>query len=145
MSFRVRKARMRAAAPKVRSHEPVGRADCLAFVYPVWWSDCPAKLKGWFDRVLTHGFAYFYDGEGARGTRIDIRKALVHCTAGHTVERLEEAGIAQSMRCVMLNDRLLGVGVRQAHMEILGSMSPELEGMRARNLARAYELGAFLA
>ena len=41
--------------------EKIHRADALAFVYPVWWSDCPAKLKGWFDRVLTYGYAYFYD------------------------------------------------------------------------------------
>ena len=33
----------------------ISRADALAFIYPVWWSDCPAKLKGWFDRVLTYG------------------------------------------------------------------------------------------
>jgi len=36
----------------------INRAGGLAFVYPVWWSDCPAKLKGWFDRVLTCGYAY---------------------------------------------------------------------------------------
>jgi len=34
--------------------DKVDRADALVFVYPVWWSDCPAKLKGWFDRVLTN-------------------------------------------------------------------------------------------
>ena len=30
--------------------DKIDRADALAFVYPVWWSDCPAKLKGWFDK-----------------------------------------------------------------------------------------------
>ncbi len=39
----------------------IDAAGALVFVYPVWWSDCPAKLKGWFDRVLTYGYAYFYD------------------------------------------------------------------------------------
>lgn len=36
----------------------INRADGLVFIYPVWWSDCPAKLKGWFDRVLSCGYAY---------------------------------------------------------------------------------------
>ena len=27
------------------------RADGLVLIYPLWWSDCPAKLKGWFDRL----------------------------------------------------------------------------------------------
>jgi NAD(P)H dehydrogenase (quinone) len=119
----------------------IGRSEALAFVYPVWWSDCPAKLKGWFDRVLTHGYAYFYDARGDRDTRIKIEKALVLCSAGHTVEHLEETGIAESMRRIMLNDRLLGVGVKRAHMEILGGMMPLDDSRREQNLQRAYELG----
>ena len=119
----------------------INRADGLAFIYPVWWSDCPAKLKGWFDRVLTYGYAYVHDGKVSRGTRMSIKKALALCPAGHTVEHLEETGIADSMRRVMLNDRLLGVGVKQAHMEILGGMTPPDDRRRERNLRTAYELG----
>jgi NAD(P)H dehydrogenase (quinone) len=119
----------------------INRADGLAFIYPVWWSDCPAKLKGWFDRVLTCGYAYVYDENGARGTRMSVEKALVLCSAGHTADHLEETGIADSMRRVMLDDRLLGVGVKQATMEILGGMMPLDDRYRERNLRRAYELG----
>lgn len=119
----------------------IDQADALAFIYPVWWSDCPAKLKGWFDRVLTYGYAYLYeDGEHVT-SRIEIDKALVLCPAGHTVEHLEEIGIAESMRRVMLNDRLLGVGVKEAQMEILGGMAGDDGTCRKRNLKRAYKLG----
>ncbi len=121
--------------------EKIARADALAFIYPVWWSDCPAKLKGWFDRVWTYGYAYFYDTDNARRTQIDIRKALVLCPAGHTVEHLEEIGVAESMRRIMLNDRLLGIGVKEARMEILGGMLPKVDTYRAANLERAYRLG----
>jgi NAD(P)H dehydrogenase (quinone) len=119
----------------------INAADALAFVYPVWWSDCPAKLKGWFDRVLTYGYAYFYDEDEQRSSRISIEKTLVLCSAGHTVKHLEETGIAESMRCIMLNDRLLGVGVKAAQMEILGGMMPGDDTYRRQNLNRAYELG----
>ncbi|UCG51191.1 MAG: NAD(P)H-dependent oxidoreductase [Candidatus Latescibacterota bacterium] len=122
--------------------DKIDKSDALVFVYPVWWSDCPAKLKGWFDRVLSYGYAYVYEKEGAHATsEIDISKALVICSAGHTVEHLEETGIAESMRRVMLNDRLLGVGVKDAKMEILGGMVGGGAAVRAQNLARAYELG----
>jgi NAD(P)H dehydrogenase (quinone) len=127
-----------------REHEKIDRADALAFIYPVWWSDCPAKLKGWFDRVLTYGYAYFYDEGEERFTKLSIEKAVVICSAGHTVEHLEETGIAEAMRRIMLNDRLLGVGVKEARMEILGGMMPEDETCRAANLARAYEIGKSL-
>jgi NAD(P)H dehydrogenase (quinone) len=121
--------------------DKIARADALAFIYPVWWSDCPAKLKGWFDRVLTYGYAYFYDEEEQRFTKIDIAKALVICSAGHTVEHLEETGIAEAMRRIMLNDRLLGVGVKEAKMEILGGMMPHDDTYKQANLERAYALG----
>jgi NAD(P)H dehydrogenase (quinone) len=119
----------------------IDAADALAFIYPLWWSDCPAKLKGWFDRVLTYGYAYFYDQDEQRSSQISIEKALVLCSAGHTVEHLEETGIAESMRRIMLYDRLLGVGVKTAQMEILGGMMPGDDTYRRENLSRAYELG----
>jgi NAD(P)H dehydrogenase (quinone) len=121
--------------------EKVNRADVLAFIYPVWWSDCPAKLKGWFDRVWTYGYAYFYDESEERYTKIKIEKAIVICSAGHTVEHLEEIGIAESMRRIMLNDRLLGLGVKAAKMEILGGMMPGDNTFKKINLEKAYDLG----
>jgi NAD(P)H dehydrogenase (quinone) len=121
--------------------EKIDRADALAFIYPVWWSDCPSKLKGWFDRVLTYGYAYFYDENEERYTEIEIKKAIVICSAGHTLEHLEEIGIAESMKRIMLNDRLLGVGVKEARMEILGGMMPKDDTYRQENLEKAYNLG----
>lgn len=121
--------------------DKINRADALAFIYPVWWSDCPAKLKGWFDRVLTYGYAYFYDQNETRHTRIQIQKAIVIGSAGHTVAHLEEIGIADSMRRIMLHDRLLGVGVQEAEMVILGGMMPNDDSFRQQNLETAYALG----
>jgi NAD(P)H dehydrogenase (quinone) len=124
-----------------REQDKIDRADALAFVYPLWWSDCPAKLKGWFDRVWAYGYAYFYEDGVHVTSKIEIEKALVLCPAGHTAEHLEETGIAESMRRIMLNDRLLGVGVKEAKMEILGGMVEHDEAVRKRNLARVYTLG----
>ncbi len=128
----------------LREQEKIDRADALVFIYPLWWSDCPAKMKGWFDRVLTHGYAYYYDEQEQRHTRIDIQKALVICSAGNTQEYLEETGIFQAMKVIMLNDRLLGVGVREARLEVLDGMLPGDDSMREPNLKKAYELAATL-
>jgi NAD(P)H dehydrogenase (quinone) len=119
----------------------INRAEGLVFIYPVWWSDCPAKLKGWFDRVFTYGYAYFYDEAEERHTQITIQKALVICSAGHTLEHLQETGITEAMQHIMLEDRLLGVGVREARMEILGGMMPKDDSYREKNLSTVYELG----
>jgi NAD(P)H dehydrogenase (quinone) len=124
-----------------REHQRIERADALVFIYPVWWSDCPAKLKGWFDRVWTYGYAYIYDEGEHRSSRMPVEKALVICPAGHPVEHLEQTGIAGAMRAVMIEDRLLGVGVREARMVILGGMMPGDDTMRKPNLETAFRLG----
>ncbi|WP_373550040.1 NAD(P)H-dependent oxidoreductase [Haliscomenobacter sp.] len=95
-------------------HQKIEQADCIVFLYPVWWSDCPAKLKGWFDRVYCVGYAY---GHQANAQKIKtIKYGLVICTAGHPNEFLAEIGIAQSMQTIMLDDRL---GKRFEHKEML--------------------------
>ncbi|MFC6765069.1 NAD(P)H-dependent oxidoreductase, partial [Natrinema soli] len=54
--------------PDLREAQDLIRwAEHLVFVYPNWWGTMPARLKGFFDRVFTPGFAFLeYDeGEGA--------------------------------------------------------------------------------
>jgi putative NADPH-quinone reductase len=41
-------------------------ADGLVFVFPQWWFDFPAILKGFFDRVLAPGVAFTHDTSGGR-------------------------------------------------------------------------------
>lgn len=38
--------------------EKISKASTLIFIYPTWWYNMPARLKGFIDRVLTGGFAY---------------------------------------------------------------------------------------
>ncbi|NJC26625.1 NAD(P)H-dependent oxidoreductase [Neolewinella antarctica] len=39
-------------------------ADKLVFLYPIWWNERPAKLKGYFDRVLTKPWAWDMNEKG---------------------------------------------------------------------------------
>ena len=123
-------------------HAKIEKADGLAFVFPVWWNDGPAKLKGWFDRVCVCGYTYVYENEEYPMSGLEIDRALVLCTAGHTLEHLEETGITESMRCIYLSDRLRPeIGVARADMVVLGGMAEGGESVRRKNLARAYQLG----
>lgn len=91
-------------------------AEVWAFVYPVWWMDCPAILKGWFDRVLTVGWAY-------KPMRLNVAsRAVVLCTAGYSVPDLKATGHHQAMRTVMLDDRI-GERARSADFVVLGDPS----------------------
>ena len=98
-------------------HAKIEKADCIIFLYPVWWSDCPAKLKGWFDRVYAVGYAY---GQNETSQKMkSIPFGLVICTAGHPNAFLEEINMAKSMETIMLEDRL-GKRFENKEMLILG-------------------------
>lgn len=56
-------------------------AGGLVFIYPLWWFGRPAILKGWFDSVLTNGFAFGFTDKGLTGL-LTHEKALVLITAG---------------------------------------------------------------
>ncbi len=120
--------------------EKISRADALALLYPLWWGDVPARLKGWFDRVFTVGFAYRFEGGKFQGL-LKLKKALAIVSAGDTVENLESGGLAAAMRRVMLDNRLRGCGVAEAELVILGGMEGGDEANRRRNVEEAYNLG----
>lgn len=97
--------------------EKIEKADCIIFLYPVWWSDCPAKLKGWFDRVYSVGYAYGQTDDFPKMKTIPF--GLVICTAGHPNSFLKEIEMAQSMETIMIEDRL-GKRFENKEMLILG-------------------------
>ena len=112
--------------------EKIEKADCIIFLYPVWWSDCPAKLKGWFDRVYSVGYAYGQNETSKKMKTIPL--GLVICTAGHPNEFLEEINMAQSMQTIMLNDRL-GKRFENKEMLILGG-TLELEKVMKKHFSQ---------
>ena len=61
----------------LKQQEDILWATHLIFIYPIWWVDRPAILKGWFDRVFQYGFAH----KGGKGL-LAHEKALVLQTAG---------------------------------------------------------------
>lgn len=56
-------------------------AEALVFIYPVWWWERPAILKGYIDRVFSYGFAFSVDEKGPVGL-LKHQKALVIQTLG---------------------------------------------------------------
>ena len=121
--------------------EKINSSDAIVFIFPVFWTDAPAKLVGWFDRVWTFGFAY---GENRRMKQLE--KGLVLCIAGNTLEYFKTTGLGDAMEKVFLNDRLFD-RVKSKEMIILDATSRELaerELYREKHLKRAFDAGAAL-
>ena len=75
-----------------------------------------------------------------------LDKAIVLCSAGNPIERLEQFGLLESMKKVMLGDRLFG-RVKESEFVVFDCTSRENE-LREKNwdtnLSKAYELGKTL-
>lgn len=119
----------------------IEKADALAFVYPVWWGDCPAIMKGWFDRVWNYGFVYTYENDTFIPELDTIQKALALCPMGDAPEFSEKHGIIASMRRIMLTNRLASAGIPETELVILGGMAAADDALRRRNLEEAYRQG----
>lgn len=119
----------------------INRSDAIVFIYPMFWTEAPAKLVGWFDRVWTYGFAY-----GERMMK-KLSKALFICIAGNTKERLEQFEHIKSMETVMLGDRIFD-RAQESKMIVLDGMTKYNNEQRSdnwqRHLKTVYDAGLYI-
>jgi NAD(P)H dehydrogenase (quinone) len=126
-------------------HEKINASDAIVFIYPLFWSDAPAKMVGWFNRVWTYGFAYGDAGGPGQGGRNmkQLEKGLVLCIAGNTMEYFHKTGILSALEKVMLEDRLFD-RVTSKELILFDAASRELESRKAKweeHLERAFQAG----
>jgi len=69
----------------------IAAADGIVVVHPNWWSQPPAILKGWLDRVLRPGTAYKFgaspNGEGIIIGLLKARAAVVFTTSNTPADK----------------------------------------------------------
>jgi len=125
----------------IKEQEKVNSCDAIVFIYPVFWTEAPAKLVGWFNRVWTYGFAY-----GERSMK-QLEKGIVICIAGNTIESLKEHNHYEAMKTVMLGDRMFD-RVKEKGFIVLDSTTKHdmkaREGNWDKHLETAYEAGRTL-
>lgn len=67
----------------------IKKADRFIFIFPIWWGSMPAILKGYFDRVFAHGFAYQYEADGSATPLLADKTAVIINTTGGPKEWYE--------------------------------------------------------
>lgn len=119
--------------------EKIQNCDGIVFIYPVFWTEAPARLVGWFDRVWTTGFAY-----SPKPRMKILDKALIIACAGKSMQSLHETGEKYAMETVMLGDRIRN-RARQKKMVIFDNITHWNEELREStipvHLSEAYQLG----
>ncbi|WP_374163632.1 NAD(P)H-dependent oxidoreductase [Arcticibacter sp. MXS-1] len=79
-----------------QEQEFVAWADCITFIYPIWWTGSPAIMKGYIDRVFSYGFAYRYD-QGVQKGLLTGKKAVIINTHGKSHEEYGAIGMDKAL------------------------------------------------
>ncbi|MDR0424934.1 MAG: NAD(P)H-dependent oxidoreductase [Clostridiales Family XIII bacterium] len=75
--------------PLVQRYQKTLRAtDHLAFVFPIWFNEQPAIVKGFFERVFLPGFGYAYTELGTTPLLTHIKRLTVITSSGAPTEML---------------------------------------------------------
>jgi len=77
-------------------------SEHITVVYPMWWGQMPAILKGFMDRVFANGFAYNYGEQGPEGL-LGGRTAQIYVLTGTPNEYYKENGMHDAQERVISN------------------------------------------
>ena len=115
-------------------------ADGLVFIYPLWWFDRPAMLKGWFDIVLTNGLAFEYSSEGVKGL-LKHKKALVIITAGGSKQYFIDNDALQLIHRPVTDGTLSFCGINDVSHQIHFDISNLSDAQRQDILTKTKKAG----
>lgn len=79
----------------------IGDADVFVLIYPLWFYDRPAILKGYIDRVFTMGFGYGPIRGGGNEPLLEGRKLLSFTSSGAPTDWLMEEGTWPAIRLLL--------------------------------------------
>ena len=70
--------------PNVKKYQKLLKeANRRIFIFPVWWNDTPAIIKGFIDKVMKKQFAYNVGATGVIGHLKNIQRVEVMTTLPH--------------------------------------------------------------
>ncbi|MCL2132135.1 MAG: NAD(P)H-dependent oxidoreductase [Lentimicrobiaceae bacterium] len=87
--------------------------DRLIFIFPLWWSDVPAILKGFFDKVMLRNFAYTATSKGLKGSLTHIRSAKVIVT-GQVPKWYLKCVRSNPIQKIFIGVTLKNIGIKKA-------------------------------
>lgn len=113
-----------------RYQQLVADADRLIFIFPIWWNDLPALLRGWFDKVMLAGFSWIATGEGLKGTLTHIKQAEVYTSSSNPTSFIREQ-TGDAIQRMFIDGTLWQLGIGGGTWKNFGSMDVSTPEERA--------------
>ncbi len=99
----------------------IDSADLITLIYPLWWMGYPAILKGYLDRILSHGFAYKTENGKSVGLLFG-KKMQQFITIGNKEEKYQALGFDQSLRDCLVDGLFNFCGIEDIQYQLLGNI-----------------------
>lgn len=101
-------------------NEILDRTGKIILIFPIWWYDFPAIMKGFFDKVMLPGSAYSSDENGLHAIR-NIPQTLIITTASASTEALVD-NLGDCVNRTMIDTVFRLIGINGCHWENFGSI-----------------------
>ncbi|KEQ24240.1 NAD(P)H oxidoreductase [Paenibacillus tyrfis] len=124
-------------SPEVEAEiERMKKYDALTYIFPIWWFNLPAMLKGYIDRVWNNGFAY--------GSNKLHHKQVLWLGLAAAPKELFEKRQYDKMLSQLLNTGIADYcGISNSKVEILYDTLDSRPEIFENLLMRAYHLGLY--
>nr|WP_092069301.1 NAD(P)H-dependent oxidoreductase [Dendrosporobacter quercicolus]NSL47425.1 NAD(P)H-dependent oxidoreductase [Dendrosporobacter quercicolus DSM 1736]SDL88879.1 Putative NADPH-quinone reductase (modulator of drug activity B) [Dendrosporobacter quercicolus] len=120
--------------PLVGKYQKILKAsDALIVIFPIWWFDVPAILKGFFDKVMLKDFAYIETRTGLKGLLGDIKRTTV-ITTSNSPKWYIEFFAGNPIKGVLIKSNLKGMGLRNVKWLHCGDLKKEAVEKRLKFL-----------
>jgi len=91
--------------------EQLRHSDELVFIFPIWWFDMPAILKGFFDKVMLKDFAYQVSSTGLKGLLTHVKRTTILTTSEVPTWYLRFLS-GNPIKATLINRSLKGMGLK---------------------------------
>jgi NAD(P)H dehydrogenase (quinone) len=113
-------------------------AGTIAFIYPIWWAGPPAMMKGYFDRVLSSGFAYTFRN-GLKVGLLNGRRAIVINSHGNPAREYDGEGYYAAMKKLVDDGALRYCGFDAVRHIFYGDIMKKSAEEKEADIASAIE------
>ncbi|MFK8297089.1 NAD(P)H-dependent oxidoreductase [Capnocytophaga cynodegmi] len=112
------------------------QAKRLIFIFPIWWGDVPAIVKGFFDKIFLKTLTYEETKLGTlKGKLTNIKKALIITTATAPTFYLKFFG-GNAIQKIVINHTLKSVGVKKGKWLNCGATNKTTDEKRRKFLKK---------
>ena len=112
--------------------------DELVLIFPIWWYDFPAIMKGFFDRVMLEGSAFHEDEAGMHPVR-SVGRTLLFTTSSAPTEALIDS-FGDTVNRMMIDSTFKAIGWGGCHWENLGTIGASTTAQREAFLVKVASL-----